>query len=70
MRLGFTDEEIHAACKIDPWFLAQIRGIVETEAEIASQGPADDGRRVARGSRRWAFPMRGSASSPASPRTT
>ena len=27
-----TDEEIHAACKIDPWFLAQIRGIVDTEA--------------------------------------
>ena len=32
MRLGFTDEEIYAACKIDPWFLEQIRGIVETEA--------------------------------------
>ena len=24
LRLGFTVEEIHAACKIDPWFLAQI----------------------------------------------
>ena len=24
--------EIHAACKIDPWFLAQIRGIVDSEA--------------------------------------
>ena len=34
MRLGFSDEQIHAACKIDPWFLAEIRGIVETEAEI------------------------------------
>jgi carbamoyl-phosphate synthase large subunit len=25
MRLGFTDEEIHAGCKIDPWFLARLR---------------------------------------------
>jgi carbamoyl-phosphate synthase large subunit len=23
-RLGATDEEVHAICKIDPWFLAQI----------------------------------------------
>jgi carbamoyl-phosphate synthase large subunit len=34
MRLGMSDTEIHTACRIDPWFLAQIRGIVETEAEI------------------------------------
>ena len=46
MRLGFTDEEIHAACKIDPWFLAQIRGIVETEAEIRRKGLPTDRRRV------------------------
>ena len=38
MRLGFTDDEIHSACKIDPWFLAQVRGIVETEAEIREKG--------------------------------
>jgi carbamoyl-phosphate synthase large subunit len=38
MRLGLTDEEIHSACKIDPWFLAEIRGIVDTEAEIRSKG--------------------------------
>ena len=34
MRLGMSDTEIHTACRIDPWFLAQIRGIVEAEAEI------------------------------------
>src|SRR6202451_234735 len=34
MRLGMSDAEIHTACRIDPWFLAQIRGIVEAEAEI------------------------------------
>jgi carbamoyl-phosphate synthase large subunit len=38
MRLGVADEQIHASCGIDPWFLAQIRGIVETEAEIRAKG--------------------------------
>ena len=44
MRLGMSDVEIHTACRIDPWFLAQIRGIVETEAEIRLKGlPAKAG---------------------------
>src|SRR3954469_4724224 len=44
MRLGFTDDEIFIACKIDPWFLAQIRGIVETEDHIRKKGlPATAG---------------------------
>jgi carbamoyl-phosphate synthase large subunit len=34
MRLGMSDADIHNACKIDPWFLAEIRGIVDAEAEI------------------------------------
>ncbi|MFG1292271.1 carbamoyl-phosphate synthase large subunit [Xanthobacter versatilis] len=38
MRLGLTDEQIHSACKIDPWFLAEIRGIVETEAKVRRLG--------------------------------
>ncbi len=38
MRLGMNDADIHNACKIDPWFLAQIRTIVETEAEIRDKG--------------------------------
>src|ERR1700758_1919344 len=38
MRLGFTDEQIHDACAVDPWFLAQIRGIVEIESEIRAKG--------------------------------
>ena len=46
MRLGFTDAEIHSACKVDPWFLAQVRGIVDTEAEIRAKGPAENRRRV------------------------
>ena len=38
MRLGANDELIHNACRIDPWFLAEIRGLVEMEAEIAAKG--------------------------------
>jgi carbamoyl-phosphate synthase large subunit len=38
MRLGMSDADIHNACRIDPWFLEQIRGIVETEAEIRAKG--------------------------------
>jgi carbamoyl-phosphate synthase large subunit len=38
MRLGMSDEDIHTACRIDPWFLAQIRAIVAMEAEIRDKG--------------------------------
>jgi carbamoyl-phosphate synthase large subunit len=38
MRLGFSDQDIHASCKIDPWFLAQIRELIETEAEVVAKG--------------------------------
>src|SRR5579883_493977 len=44
MRLGMSDDMIHESCKIDPWFLAEIRGIVEAEAEIKAKGlPATAG---------------------------
>ena len=44
MRLGFTDAEVHSACKVDPWFLAQIRGLIDAEAEIGKKGlPATAG---------------------------
>src|SRR5207253_7883363 len=49
MRLGFSDADIFSSCKIDPWFLSQIRGIVETEGEIRSKGlpkPAGAFRRL------------------------
>jgi len=38
MRLGAPDDLIYNACRIDPWFLAQIRGIIDTEAELKSKG--------------------------------
>jgi carbamoyl-phosphate synthase large subunit len=38
MRLGLTNEQIYASCKIDAWFLAELRDIVETEIEIRDKG--------------------------------
>jgi carbamoyl-phosphate synthase large subunit len=38
MRLGASDELIHNACRIDPWFLAEIRGIVDAEDEVRRKG--------------------------------
>jgi carbamoyl-phosphate synthase large subunit len=41
-RLGLTTEEIHAACKYDPWFLNAIAEIVAAEDEVRANGlPAD-----------------------------
>mgnify|MGYP003344176950 FL=1 len=33
-RLGLTVEEINAACHYDPWFLRQVKAIIDVEAEI------------------------------------
>ncbi|MAY47987.1 MAG: carbamoyl phosphate synthase large subunit, partial [Rhodobacteraceae bacterium] len=38
MRHGLSDQEIQGVTKFDPWFLARIREIVETEAEIRAEG--------------------------------
>jgi carbamoyl-phosphate synthase large subunit len=38
MRSGFTNEEIHNLCKIDPWFLAQLRELVDEEEELYKLG--------------------------------
>ncbi|MCY4393600.1 MAG: carbamoyl-phosphate synthase large subunit [Rhodospirillaceae bacterium] len=38
MRAGFGDDAIHNACRIDPWFLARIREIVEAERQIEADG--------------------------------
>ncbi|MEL7093141.1 MAG: carbamoyl-phosphate synthase large subunit, partial [Pseudomonadota bacterium] len=47
MREGLSDDDIFAITKFDPWFLARIREIVDTEQEIESGGlPTDaDGLR-------------------------
>src|SRR3546814_18114139 len=41
LRAGMSIEEVHAACRIDPWFLARIKEIVEAEATIAADGLPD-----------------------------
>jgi carbamoyl-phosphate synthase large subunit len=42
IRMGTSLEDVHAMCKIDPWFLEQIAGIVAMEARIREHGlPAD-----------------------------
>ncbi|MBE0454545.1 carbamoyl-phosphate synthase large subunit [Roseovarius autotrophicus] len=38
MRHGLSDDEINAATAYDPWFLARIREIVETEEQIRRDG--------------------------------
>jgi carbamoyl-phosphate synthase large subunit len=42
-RLGLTTDEIHAASKIDPWFLEQIEDIVKAEERVRDHGLPDDG---------------------------
>jgi carbamoyl-phosphate synthase large subunit len=42
MRHGLSDDDINAVTKFDPWFLARIREIIDTEAAIRTSGlPAD-----------------------------
>ena len=42
MRLGMPLDEIHAACKIDPWFLEQMAEIVATEDRVREHGLPQD----------------------------
>ena len=48
MRHGLSDDEIAQATAYDPWFLARIREIVETEARLRKQGlpVTEDGLRA------------------------
>jgi carbamoyl-phosphate synthase large subunit len=38
MRLGWSNEDIFNSCKIDPWFLAEMRGIIDAEQKIKVHG--------------------------------
>src|SRR5262244_3105016 len=59
-RAGLGTAEIHALTKIDPWFLEQIRQIVELEPEIARAGLTDP--RLLRRAKQWGFADRRIAS--------
>ena len=41
-RWGLSVEEVQAACAFDPWFLRQIKAIVETEARLIAEGLPSD----------------------------
>jgi carbamoyl-phosphate synthase large subunit len=44
LRLGTPLEDVHASCKIDPWFLEQLQDIVAMEARVKAHGlPATPG---------------------------
>jgi carbamoyl-phosphate synthase large subunit len=38
IRLGADDTLIHNACRIDPWFLTELRGLIDAEAQIKAKG--------------------------------
>jgi carbamoyl-phosphate synthase large subunit len=42
IRMGTSLEEVHQMCRIDPWFLEQIAGIIEMEARVREHGLPQD----------------------------
>jgi len=38
LRLGLDHEQVHASCKIDPWFIERLQEIVDAEARVAAYG--------------------------------
>src|ERR1700733_6689333 len=44
MRHGFPLEEIQKITSYDPWFLGEIRAIIETEADIKKSGLPQDAK--------------------------
>ena len=47
LRAGLSVEDIHEACKFDPWFLRELERIVDAERDDRGIGPAARGRRAA-----------------------
>ena len=41
LRLGFSVDEVHQSCKIDPWFLERLKEIVDLEAKVKRLGLPD-----------------------------
>ncbi|PSJ58264.1 carbamoyl-phosphate synthase large subunit [Pseudaminobacter soli (ex Li et al. 2025)] len=42
IRMGTSLEDVHAMCKIDPWFLEQIAGIIAMEERVREHGLPED----------------------------
>ncbi len=44
LRMGISHEEVHQFCKIDPWFIEQLQGIIDLENRVKAHGlPATPG---------------------------
>src|SRR6187200_924553 len=48
MRLGISDHDIYGSCRIDSWFLAQIRALIDVEQEIRTKGLPQTARALRR----------------------
>lgn len=42
LRMGMSEEEVHEHSKIDPWFIAQFKAIIDMEARIREHGLPQD----------------------------
>ncbi len=42
LRLGMSHEQVFESCAFDPWFIAQLQGIVDAERDIRSRGLPQD----------------------------
>ncbi len=42
LRAGLSVEDVHSACKFDPWFLEQMQGIIAAENEVKANGLPHD----------------------------
>ncbi|OHZ29722.1 carbamoyl-phosphate synthase large subunit [Agrobacterium vitis] len=42
LRPGMSEAEVHEGCKIDPWFIAQLKAITDLEARIREHGLPED----------------------------
>ncbi len=38
LRLGVDHEQIYSSCRIDPWFVSRLQGIVDAEAKVREHG--------------------------------
>ena len=48
LRAGLSIEDVHQACKFDPWFLGQLASIVAVEREVSAGGLPRDARGMRR----------------------
>ncbi|WP_102958005.1 carbamoyl-phosphate synthase large subunit [Mangrovicella endophytica] len=42
LRMGTSEDQVYQSCKIDPWFIAKIKAIVDMEARIREHGLPED----------------------------